>query len=215
MRKAMLAGLMLVAVMATVAAFGARGTLTWFSGTEDQSGRVHTATIDLDAVAGFPLEFTYLLPSETQTKDLQVKNVGNREADFYVQLVSDGLGTDFCNPPAGLDMRITELDTGIVRYGWGSICNLYPGHGASTIPLLADNVGAGGTRTFRVELHLSGTAGNAYQGADNYDTVHLIAVQYNGLAPIPDNDGGFTQCAWPLDGPASPCPTDDDDPNYP
>jgi hypothetical protein len=213
-RKVMLAGLLVVAVMATIAALGVNGTLTWFNSVESQIGTVTTATIKAQGTAGFPITMNNLLPSDPQSTTVKVKNTGTATADFHVQLVSDGAGMDFCNPSAVLDMKIENLSAGTTPYN-GSICNLYPGHGASVIPRIADNVPAGVEHTFKITLHLSSSAGNAYQGGSNTDWVNLIAVQYNGPAPIPDNDGGFTQCAWPVDGPSSPCPTDDDDPNYP
>ncbi|MGQ9572889.1 MAG: hypothetical protein ACUVV3_06865 [Dehalococcoidia bacterium] len=212
MRKTMLAGFAVIAVMATIAAFGANGTLTWFSGTENRSATVTTATINLHGVEGFPITVSGLMPSDVQTKTVEVKNVGSGTADFYVQMISDGVGKDFCNPTPVLDIRIRNVTDGWTPYGWASICNLYPGWSGSKIVKIADNVAPGEAKKFDVNVHLSTTAGNDYQGASNTDKVRLIAVQYNGPAPIPDNDGGLTipQAEWP-DDPYG----DDDDPNYP
>lgn len=213
MRKVMLAGLMVVVVMATIAAFGVNGTLTWFSSVNSKSVTVTTGTIKAVGTAGFPITMSNLLPSDPQSTTVKVKNTGTAKADFYVQLVSDGLGMDFCNPTPVLDLKIENLSKGTTPYN-GSICNLFPGHGASVIPRVANDVGPGVEHTFKVTLHLKSTAGNAYQNGFNKDTVNIIAVQHNGPAPIPDNDGGFNQCAWPIDG-VAPCPIDDDDLKYP
>lgn len=211
MRKVMLAGLVVVALMATVAAFGVQGTLTWFSGTENRSATVTTATIDLDGIEGFPITVSNLLPSETQTVTVKAKNVGSAAADFYVQMISDGVGKDFCNPPPPvLDIRIRNITDATTPYGWASICNLFPGWSGSTIAKIADDVAPGAVKRFDIDVHLSTAAGNDYQGASNTDTVRLIAVQYNGPAPIPDKDGGLLQDPWPADTTAP-----DDDPNYP
>ena len=210
MRKVMLAGLMLVAVMATVAAFGARGTLTWFSGTENQSAIVTTATIDLDQFGGFPITVSGLMPSEVQTKTVWVKNVGSGTADFYVQMISSPGGKNFCVPDDVLGIRITNVTDGWTAYGWASICNLFPGWSGSTIVKIADNVAPEAVKQFDIDVHLSTAAGEYYEGVSRTDTVRLIAVQSNGPAPVPDKQGGLAQDQWPADAHG-----DDDDPNYP
>ncbi len=214
MRKVMLAGLVVVVVMATVAAFGVKGTMTWFSGTENRSVSVSTATIDLDAIEGVPITISNLMPSDTQTVTVKVKNVGSGTADFYVQMISSGGAPNFCSPSV-LDIKITNVTDGTIPYSWASICNLFPGWSGSTIVKIADDVAPNAVKRFDIDVHLSTAAGNAYQGVSRTDTIRLIAVQSNGPAPIPDNDGGLVQCAWPDDGDSSSCPTDDDDPNYP
>jgi len=93
-------GLMILLVVVLTAAV----TWAYFSNTENQTTTITTALIDLDATAGFPLTFSLLLPGETQYQDVAVKNIGNRDADFYVQLLSDGSGTDFCNPSPVLNV---------------------------------------------------------------------------------------------------------------
>ncbi len=198
------------AVIAVIVTLTVGATVAYFSGTENQTATISTATIDLDATSGFPLSFTDMLPGETQSLDVTVKNVGDRAADFYVQMLSDGAGVDFCNPNDVLDVRVDNLSDGWTGYN-ASICNLFPGWSGSTIAKIADNVAAGVTKTFRISVALDPTAGNVYQNASNADVVHLIAVQFDGSAPVPDNDGGATvpQAAWPNDPFA-----DDDDPNY-
>jgi len=150
-----------------------------------------------------------MLPGEQLTQDVSVRNGSNRPADFYVQLLSIPGGTNFCSPTPLLDVAIYDLDTGQWWYS-GSICNLYPGWSGSTIVKVGEDIGVGVWKNYRVFLTLSGLTPNTYQGASNTSTVHLIAVQYNGPAPIPDDDGGTNQAAWPNDPYGN-----DDDPNYP
>jgi predicted ribosomally synthesized peptide with SipW-like signal peptide len=201
-------------VIVVVSALVTGGTIAYFSGTADQNTTVTTATINIGGAANFPLDFLNMLPGESQSKEVAVQNGGSRPADLYVQLLSTSDGTNFCVPNDVLRVKIQQIN------GWGgavigtwyndSICKLFPGWSGSTIAKVADNVAAGDWAYFRVTLTLDATAGNAYQGASNTDTVHMIAVQYDGPAPVPDNDGGASQAAWP-DDPYG----DDDDPNYP
>jgi hypothetical protein len=154
-----------------------------------------------------------MLPGESKSHEVAVKNGGSREADFYVQLLSDGVGLDLCNPNEYLNLKIDEIN------GWGggvvntwynaSVCPLYPGFISSIIPQIADDVGVGEIKYFRATVTLNPAVGNSYQGLSNTDTIHLIAVQYNGPAPVPNKQNGV-QDAWPADT-ESP----DDDPNYP
>jgi len=212
MRKVMLAGLMVVVVMATVAAFGVKGTLTWFSGTDTRNQTVTTVTIDLHGVAGFPIIISDLMPSDIQTVTVKVKNIGTGKADFYVQMLSSGGAPNFCSPTSVLDIRIRNItDGGPNPYPWDSICYLFPGWSQSKIVKIADDVAPGAVKRFDIDVHLLPAAGNAYQNVTRTDKVRLIAVQYNGLAPIPDNDGGtlLPQAAWPNDPYGN-----DDDPNY-
>ena len=210
MRKVMLAGLVVVVVMATVAAFGVKGTLTWFSGTENRSQSVTTATIDLDATGGFPVIISDLMPSDTQTVSVWVKNVGSGTADFYVQMISSGGEPNFCSPTSVLDIKITNVSDGTTPYPWASICYLFPGWSESKIVKIADDVAPDAVKRFDVDVHLSTTAGNDYQGVSRSDIFRLIAVQSNGPAPIPDKQGGLDQDEWPAD-----THTPDDDGNYP
>lgn len=213
MRKVMLAGLMVVVVMATVAAFGVKGTLTWFSGTENRTQSVTTATIDLTATEGVPIIISNLMPSDTQTVSIWVQNIGTGKADFYVQMISSGGEPNFCDPPV-LDIKIRNVTDLWTPYPLASICPLFPGWTGSTIVMIADNVDPDAVKKFDIDVHLSTDAGNDYQNVSRSDTFRLIAVQHNGPAPIPDDDGGLNQCAWPIDG-VEPCPDDDDDPEYP
>jgi hypothetical protein len=86
------------------------------------------------------------------------------------------------------------------------------------IAKIGDNVVAGGWKHLRVDLTLAASAGNAYQGGTNTDFVHLIAVQYNGPAPVPNKQGfssGAYAIGWPVDYPDYAYMDPDDDPNYP
>ncbi len=203
-----------VVVIVLVLALSAAVTWAYFSGTKDESATITTATIGIDGTWNFPLQFLNMLPGETQSKEVAVANGGSREADFYVQMLSTSGGTNFCTPNDYLDIVIQEINGwggGVVGTWYsGSICPLFPGWSGSVIAKVGNDVSPGGVKYYRVSLILDPAAGNAYQGASNTDTVHLIAVQYNGPAPIPDKQGGTTQDAWPADTTAP-----DDDPNYP
>lgn len=210
MRKVMLAGLMVVVVMATVAAFGVKGTLTWFSGTQNHHQSVTTATIDLDGVEGFPIIISSLMPSETQTVSVKVKNVGTGTADFYVQMISVGGGKNFCVPDDVLDIKIRNVTDEWTPYPMASICPLFPGWEGSKIVNIANDVAPGAAKWFDIDVHLSTDAGDYYQGVSRTDRTRLIAVQSNGPAPIPDKQGGLEQDQWPAD-----THDVDDDENYP
>jgi hypothetical protein len=209
-KRILLAALTIMVVSALVVG----GTIAYFSGTADQNTSVTTATINIGGAVNFPLDFLNMLPGESQSKEVAVQNGGSRSADLYVQLLSTSGGTNFCTPNDVLDVTIQQIN------GWGggvintwyndSICKLFPGWSSSTIAKVAEDVAAYGWAYFRVTLTLDATAGNAYQGASNTDTVHLIAVQYDGPPPVPDKQGGAIQDAWPND-----TTLPDDDPNYP
>jgi len=213
MRKSLFVSVLL---LLAVVALTATATWAYFSGFSDQLATVTTATISIGGVSNFPLSFSNLLPGESQAQEVAVMNGGDRAADMYVQMLSDGVGVNFCSPSSAIDVTIQQIG------GWGgsvintwydaSMCNLFPGWSGSSIPLIADNVPPADWAYFRVTVELIPTAGNAFQNADNSDTVHLIAVQSDGPAPIPDNDGGTSlpQAAWPADSYPN-----DDDPNYP
>lgn len=200
--------------IALVIALTAAVTWAYFSGTKDESATITTATISIDGTWNFPLQFLNMLPGETKSQEVAVANGGSREADFYVQMLSTSGGTNFCQPNDYLDLVIQEINGWgggwVANWYSGSICPLYPGWSGSTIPKVGNDVPAGGVRYYRVSLTLDPAADNSYQGASNTDTVHLIAVQYNGPAPVPDKQGGTTQDPWPADTTAP-----DDDPNYP
>lgn len=201
--------LLSVIALVAIATLTVAGTLAWFYGTQDQSATITTATIAIGGTWNFPLNFSNMLPGEQLYQDVSVRNGSNRHADFYVQLLSSPGGANFCSPTPLLDVIVADLDTGQWWYN-GSICNLYPGWSGSTIVKVGEDVGPGVWKNYRVYLTLSGSTPNTHQDASNTSTVHLIAVQYNGPAPIPDDDGGTDQAAWP-DDPYG----DDDDPNYP
>lgn len=208
MRKVMLAGLMVVAVMATIAALGVNGTFTYFTGVKNESGSLTTATIRVGATTGFPMAFSNMLPGESQTQTVSVTNGSNRSADLYVQLQTAGGTThNFCSPDAGLNLKIVE--PGVKNWYNDNICKLYPGWSGSLIVKFADNVGAGASVSRDVVLTLPGDLpgdDSAYEGATVNNTVHLIAIQYDGPAPVADKDGGKL---FPADDGT------DDDSNYP
>jgi hypothetical protein len=203
-----------VAIIALVAALGVGATIAYFSGTQDRTATIATATIGVNS-EGLPYTFPNMLPGETQSRNVNVKNESTAQGDLFVQMLgtpSPSGEANFCQPDPVLWIAIYNLDTSSYVYsGW--ICNLYPGHDGSTIPKLADDVGAGGWAHLRVDLTLSTEAGNEYQNKSNTDTVHFIAVQYNGPAPIANKQGfgsGAYAEGWPTDNYAP-----DDDTNYP
>jgi predicted ribosomally synthesized peptide with SipW-like signal peptide len=201
-----------VLLILVVIALTATATWAYFSNTKDKTATISAATIVIDGTAGFPLAFENMLPGETLPKDITIKNGGTREADFFVQMIGNEEGYNFCYPTPVLNIKIYDLNTGAVWYD-NTICDLYPGHGTSKIVKIGDNIAVGGQKDLRISLTLAATAGNEFQGKSNTDTVHLIAVQYDGPSPIPDNDGWgvspIVMDPWPMDSTG-----DDDDPNY-
>ncbi len=188
-----------------IAALTVVGTLAYFTGTRDESGTLTTATIQIGDVANFPIQFTNMLPGESQTVTVSVQNGSNRHADFYVQLqTASGTTLNFCTPNANVVLTISG--------GWynGDICNLYPGWSGSQIVKFADDVSPGAWVSRNVTITLPGDLpgdDSAYEGGTVNNTVHLIAIQYNGPAPIADKDSPGQ--LFPADG------GNDDDPNYP
>ena len=110
-------------------------------------------------------------------------------------------------------VKIENLTAGQTMYdNW--VCYLVPGWAYAQIAKLADDVPVNAVIHFRVSVTLATTADNSYMDKSNAEKVNLIAVQYNGPAPIPDNDGMYEtppkyDAAWPNDPYG-----DDDDPNY-
>ena len=206
MTRLIFAGLLLAVA---VAAFGVTGTLTYFTGTLDGNGSLTTATISVDGTSGFPINFTNLLPGESQTRTISVTNGSNRGADLYVQLQTAGGTThNFCTPDAGVNLRIVE--SGVGDWFNDNICKLYPGWPGSLIVKIADDVGVGASVTRDVVITLPGDLpgdDSSYEGAIVNNTVHLIAIQYNGPAPVADKDA--PGALFPADG------VTDDDLNYP
>lgn len=201
-------------VIIVVSALVTGGTLAYFSSTRDENVTVSTATIAVGETWNFPLIFSNLLPGETLSQDVSIKNTGNRDVDIYFQLLGDdGAGEiNFCIPDKVLNVSVYDLDAGVWRYS-GSVCDLYPGQASSVMPKLADNLPPGAWKNLRVYVTLSASAGNAYQNGTNKDLVHIVGVQFNGPAPIPNKQGfesGAYKDGWPLDN-----YTPDDDPNYP
>lgn len=190
--RLVLAASSVIALMALTYA----ATSAYFSGTATSTTSISTATIGVQPWSGLPLSFSNLLPGESQEETVQVKNSSTAKADFYTQLISDGNGTNFCATAGTVNLKIDNVSAGTTQYN-GDICNLFPGWGGSMIAKTADDVAAGAVVTFKVTVTLNPTAGNAYQGANNTDWVKLIAVQYNGPAPVPDPAGA----AWPAADP--------------
>jgi hypothetical protein len=203
-----------IAAIALVAVLTAGGTIAYFSGTQDRGGNtIATATIGVNS-NGFPLSFQNMLPGDWQYLLVDLKNESSAPADLYMQMLGDmpETGFNFCIPNDYLDLRISDLDLGGDSY-WDSICKLYPGQATSVIVKVADNLAPGAWKHLQIGLYLDTMAGNDYQGQSNTDTVHLIAVQYNGPAPIPNLNGfesGAYAQGWPADAFGN-----DDDPNYP
>ena len=195
-----------IAAIAVVAVLSAGATVAYFSGTEDQSATVATATIGVDS-SGFPLSFSNMLPGDWQYSEFWMLNDSSAKADLYIQLIGSSTPPpeNLCSPDELLSLWIEDLDLGGYKYQ-DSICRLYPGDLNSRIVKVADDVAAGGWRHYRVGLYLDPMTGNDFQNFSDTATVHLIAVQYNGPAPQPDQDSGGP---WPAD--VAP----DNDPNYP
>lgn len=195
-----------VVALVAIAALTVAGTLAYFTGTKDESGTLTTAIIEVGSTYNFPINFTNMLPGESQTRTIGVTNGSNRHADFYVQLqTASGTTLNFCTPNAGVQLTITGDGT------WynDNICKLYPGWSGSLIVKFADNVAPGATVWRDVTITLPGDLpgdDSAYEGGTVNNTVHLIAIQFNGPQPIADLDAGQL---FPADGGA------DDDPNYP
>lgn len=206
MTRLIIAGLLLAG---SIAAFGVTGTLTYFTGTRNESGSLTTATISVDGTTGFPISFSNMLPGEATTKTVSVTNGSNRAADLYVQLQTTGGTTlNFCTPDASVNLRIVE--SGVGDWYNDNICKLYPGWSGSLIVKFADDVAAGASVTRDIVITLPGDLpgdDSAYEGGVVNNTVHLVAVQYNGPAPVADMDAPGS--LFPADGGA------DDDPNYP
>ena len=197
-----------VLVILAVVALTATAVWAYFSNTEDRLATVGTASIDIGETTGFPLNFSLMFPGQQQSRDISIINAGTGAADFYVQLIGDAEGFNYCfasTSGAPLDvLRLSILDFGpdpdVWRYD-ASICPLYPGQAGSIIVPLAYDVAPGVTRSLRIYLTLAATAGNEFQGKSNTDTVHLIAVQHGGPAPVPGTTGFPTMNPWPTDDP--------------
>jgi len=196
----------LLFVLVAVVALTATATWAWFYSTENQGASITTGTILLHGSAGFPLAVTAMLPGESQSKEVTIQNLGSAAADFYVQLIEydDGTNTNFCIPDRVLNIKIQRLDTpaGTVLESWydDTICKLYPHEADAIIAKIADDVPAGADRYYRITLTLATSAGNSLQGGGNTDTVHLIATQYNGPAPVP-NAPVYPHTPWPIGDP--------------
>jgi len=215
-KSVLLSALVILAVVALTA------TVTWayFSSNTTETATLTTALIGIGETGGFPINFDKVLPGESKVLEFSAKNIGNREADFYAQMVgwtgdeSNPAYLNFCLGSLGFNaVRVTvqELDTagGTPMVTWinnEQICNLYPGHSASVIRQIANDVGVGVRKYYRITLTLNAFAGNEYMNKFNTDYVNLIAVQYNGPNPMPDKDSYYS--AWPTDTGT------DDDPNY-
>lgn len=195
-----LLAILIVLVLTTV------GTLAYFYGTADRGATITTANIGIGETSGFPLTFDNILPGESKSARVSMTNTGSAAADFYLQMIgvpTDPEETNFCNPTEVLNLRVREMTgpgTGAtVVNTWynGSICPLYPHDPSSVIPKIADDVPAGAARYYEVRLTLDPLAGNEYANANNADTAHLIAVQYDGPAPVPDPGHVYPHNPWP------------------
>jgi hypothetical protein len=216
-------------VIVLVLAFTAVATFAYFYGNDTQTTTITTASITFGNNLGFPLNFTGLLPGEAAVKEFSLKNAGTREADFYFQLYGDVYNPEepsdelnFCNKSLGEDalhIWVQELEEkgGDVVKTWVSglqVCDLYPGKPDSVISKIGNDIGVGSRVYYRVTVKLNPLAGNEYNGGTNTDYINLIAVQYNGTAPVPDKQGFPYPYGpwdvWPLDTHGV-----DDDQKYP
>lgn len=207
-KSVILSVLLILAVLAAAAAV----TYAYFSNTKDTTATITTAKIAIGNTDYLPVSFINILPGETISKEIRVCAGGTRAADLYFQMVGSGDHTqeiNFCHPTPVLDIAVYDLD---LSGSWfqGSICNLYPGQASSVIPKIGEDVEPGQCKNLRIDMTLLPTAGNDLQNGFNTDTVHLIAVQFNGPAPVPDKQGFPTMVAWPDDDDST-----DDDPYYP
>lgn len=202
-------------VIVLVIVLTAAATWAYFTGSKTEKATITTANIDLDETWNFPLEFKDMLPGEQLSREFAVRNTGTRDADFYFQMIGEISGEmNFCfdthgNPKEVLDIAIYDRDTGVWYYN-DSICPLYPGRTNSTIVKIGENVAPGAWKNLTAYITLDPLAGNEYQNGSNTDTVHLIAIQYNGPSPVPDKDGFPEMKYWPDDEVDS-----DADTNYP
>jgi predicted ribosomally synthesized peptide with SipW-like signal peptide len=189
MKKALLINVLIIVL---VASLSIAATFAYFSGNDKtQYAEITMAKVGVNSVGTFPLQFTNMLPGETQTKSFGIYNAGNVKEDFYVQMVYDLSTTDknFCYVPTfdpSLAILTIKDQWGTVMYN-NSICYLYSWSAADgmAIPNLAMGVDPYTTRTFQVSLTLSPKLGNAFQGAYNADYINMIGVQANGPAPKP------------------------------
>jgi hypothetical protein len=217
-------------VIVLILAFTTVATFAYFSGTDTKTAKITTASIDIGGTSGFQLKFENLLPGESASKEFSLKNLGTREADFYFQMIGDPADNsppgemNFCNKSLGKEavhiwvQELTGSGGNLVK-NWVSgvsICDLYPGHGDSLIAKIGNDVGVNSTVFYKATIKLNAEAGNEYNGGSNTDFVNLIAVQFNGPAPMPDkqgfpyDDAPYDWDAWPVDTHAQ-----DDDLNYP
>lgn len=164
-------------VAGIVASLAVVGTLAYFSGTSVQNASLTTAKISIGNPGGFPLNFSNMLPGETNTQTASIQNTGNRAVDVYVQLQDNGHNINLCSPDTGTLLTITSW--------WsGDICELYPGWSGSIIVKIGDNLAAGDTLTRDVSITLPALLGNAYQNGTVHNLVHVIAVQHGAPAPV-------------------------------
>jgi predicted ribosomally synthesized peptide with SipW-like signal peptide len=201
MKKALIINVLIIVL---VASLSIAATFAYFSGVDQSKyADVSTAKVGVNGTYGFNLSFSNLLPGDTQTQRIGIKNVGTAKEDFYVQMLYDNEAhMNFCYDNGWKPMVWVTIkdEWGNVKYdNW--ICFLYSynayGEGMQ-IPKLAEDVDPETTRYFDILMTLSPTAGNAYQNGFNRDFINLIGVQWNGPAPQP-----VTQKFWP-----------DGDPNY-
>ena len=183
-------------VIVLVLALSAGATFAYFSATLDKSATVTTATIGIGGTDGFPLSFTNLLPGESQSQSFSITVGGNRNADLYFQMIGSGTTTtNFCIPDQVIWLKVTN-PAETVTYWDNWICPLYPGQSTSEIATLGTDVAFGATKNYKATLTLASTAGNAYMGGNNTDTVHLIAVQAGAPAPTPTTTGFPVMPPW-------------------
>jgi hypothetical protein len=192
-----------------VIALTAVATYAYFYGTRSTTAEITTATIGIGETQGFPLVFSGMLPGETQALDVNIQNGGTRPADLYLQMIGSIPGYNFCYDTTTTPswtyrplvwLRIQDRVSGVNLYdSW--ICPLYPGQSFSVIASIGSDIPASGWQYLSVYLTLAATTPNGAQTADKTETVRLIAVQYNGPAPVPETTGFPTMNPWPAGDP--------------
>jgi len=193
-------------VILIILALTAVATYAYFYGTRSETAEITTATIIIGETQGFPLVFSGMLPGETKASDFNIQNGGTRPADLYVQMIGSMPGYNFCYDTTTTPwtyrplvwLRIQDRVSLVDLYdNW--ICPLYPGQSFSVIASIGNDIPALGWQYLTAYLTLDRTTPNGAQGATKTETVRLIAVQYDGPAPVPDRTGFPEMDPWPAD----------------
>ena len=178
-----------VAVIALVATISVGATIAYFSGTRIRPARSpRRRSASIPTVSRSPSRTCCRVRRSHRRSGSRTPAPRRATCSSRCSATTRETGTNFCSRPAVLNIGIYDLDLSGYWYN-GTNCDLYPGQGSSVIVKIGDDVAAGGWAHLQIELTLASSAGNAYQGGSNTDFVHLIAVQYNGPAPIANKQG--------------------------